>query len=47
MDIMNPDWMDDNVVMIASMMYIVADLDERLPPNEKKADSPFVRKDVC
>jgi carboxypeptidase Q len=27
MDIMNPDWMDDNLVMIASMMYIVADMD--------------------
>lgn len=31
MDIMNPDNMDLNVIAIASMMYIVADLDQRLP----------------
>jgi carboxypeptidase Q len=31
MDIMNPDSMDDNVIAIASMMFIIADMDERLP----------------
>jgi hypothetical protein len=28
---MNPDAMDDNVIAIAAMMYIVADLDDPLP----------------
>ena len=33
MDIMNPDDMDDNVIAIASMMFILADIDEPLPRN--------------
>jgi hypothetical protein len=28
---MNADQLDDNVVMIASFLYIIADMDERLP----------------
>lgn len=30
---MNADDMDDNVVAIASMMYLIADMDEDLPTN--------------
>ena len=33
MEVMNPDEMDDNVVAIASMLYIIADSNERLPRN--------------
>lgn len=33
MDVMNPDDMDDNVVAIASMFFLVADLDQTLPRN--------------
>lgn len=42
MDIMNPDFMDDNVIMIASMMFNIADRKERLsadyiiPPSTPK-----------
>ena len=33
MNVMNADDMDDNVVAIASMFFLVADLDETLPRN--------------
>lgn len=33
MDVMNADDMDDNVVAIASMFFLVADLDQTLPRN--------------
>mmetsp|Transcript_8180 Transcript_8180/g.1109 ORF Transcript_8180/g.1109 Transcript_8180/m.1109 type:complete len:101 (-) Transcript_8180:53-355(-) len=31
MEVMDPDMMDDNVIMIASMMYNIANRNERLP----------------
>lgn len=31
MDILSPEWMDENVVAIASMMFIIADMETRLP----------------
>jgi len=31
MDVMDPDQMDDNVIAIASVFYILADLDDHFP----------------
>lgn len=33
MDVMNPSDMDDNVVAIASLFFLISDLDEKLPRN--------------